>query len=321
MKTVEQFEFPYFLKDDYKKAIHLEWLTILYLISTASLVFLSMNSSQSMKTALFEDLISMTPAISFLIASRFINKYPDRRFPYGYHRVVSIAYLVSSTALLGVGIFLLSDSAITLIEEKKITLGYFDLFGEKVWKGYLMIVVMVYGIIPALILGRFKLPLAKRIHDKNLYADAKMNKADWMTATGTILGIIGLGIGWWWADALAACLISLDIIHDGYKNLKQSVLDLMDEIPKTVGGKEVDPIIEKIQNVLNSENWVNKSEIRLREEGHIYVGQGFVIPKSEDHLIDHLESLTQKVRALDWRLHDFTVTPVHNFDKLSHNLH
>ena len=321
MKTLEEFELPDFLKRDFNKAKRLEWLTLLYLLSTASLVFLTMNSSQSMKTALFEDLISMTPAVSFLIASRFINRFPDQRFPFGYHRVVSIAYLVSSTALLGVGVFLLSDSVLNLIEAKRISFGTVSFLGLTIWKGFLMIAVMVYGIIPSLILGRKKLPLSNRLHDKNLYADAEMNRADWLTATAAIIGIIGIGVGIWWADAVAACLISLDIIHDGFRNLKQSIFDLMDEVPKTVEGEKVDPLVTEIQKVIASEDWVADSEIRIREEGHIYVGQGFVIPKSEDHLIDRLEGLSEKVRTLDWRLHDFTLTPVHHFNKLRQSYH
>ena len=58
-----------------------------------------------------------------------------------------------------------------------------------------------------------------------------MNKADWMTGAAAIGGILGIGLGWWWADAVAAAFISLDILHDGYINLRQAVFDLMNQIP------------------------------------------------------------------------------------------
>ena len=39
-----------------------------------------------------------------------------------------------------------------------------------------MIPALVYSAIPAVIIGRLKLPLARELHDKVLYADAQMNK-------------------------------------------------------------------------------------------------------------------------------------------------
>ncbi|HRL81685.1 MAG TPA: hypothetical protein PLK46_15340, partial [Propioniciclava sp.] len=32
----------------------------------------------------------------------------------------------------------------------------------------------------------------EQLHDKVLYADADMNKADWLTAAGSIVGILGI---------------------------------------------------------------------------------------------------------------------------------
>lgn len=320
MKSYKDFEFPPELQIEEKKALKLEWLTLFYLFSTAILVYLTMGNSQSMKTAYFEDLVSMIPAVSFLVASRLKLKSASNEFPYGFHRVVSIAFLTGALALFSIGVYLLVDSSSKLIAGEHVTIGVIRFLGYDLWLGYLMIPTMIWGIFPAYLLGKKKIPIAKKLHDKNLLTDAKMNKADWMTASGTIIGVIGIGFGLWWADGLAACLISLDIIHDGSKNLKQAVFDLMDETPKTVSGDKVDPLVHKIQSLIQQENWISQSEIRLREEGHIYVGEGFIVPINEDHLIDHLEDLSHKIQNLDWRLHDFTLIPVHQFKDLAPNL-
>lgn len=66
-------------------------------------------------------------------------------------------------------------------------------------------------------LGRAKLPLSRELYNKILYADADMNKADWSTAAA-ILGVIGIGLGFWWADLVAAGVIALDILKDGVTN-------------------------------------------------------------------------------------------------------
>ena len=41
-----------------------------------------------------------------------------------------------------------------------------------------------------MILGRMKLRLAHELHDKALYTDADMNKADWETAGAACIGIL-----------------------------------------------------------------------------------------------------------------------------------
>lgn len=317
MRYIDKFEFPDELKGDQKKAIKLEWGTLIYLVSTALVVYLTQGNSQSMKTAFFEDLISMTPSISFLIANRFINRPASERFPYGFHRSVSIAYLCSAVSLLGIGLFLIYDASSTLIKREHPTIGTVVIFGHQVWLGYLMIMAMIYSTFPALWLGKKKLPLAKKIHDKNLYTDAKMNKADWMTAVAAIFGVIGIGLGWWWADALAAIIIASDIVHDGWKNIRQAVFDLMDEEPKTISQQKVDPLVEKVRLKLLEMEGIEDASVRLREEGHIYTGIGFIQMHSEDHMVERIEKATETIKNLDWRLHEFILMPVKEIKRLS----
>ncbi|GAA4455625.1 cation transporter [Nibrella saemangeumensis] len=310
MKQLDKFEYPEELKPDFEKAKRLEWITITYLISTAVVVYLTMGNSQAMKTAWFEDLLSLTPSVSFLIASHLFMKAPNRDFPYGYHRVVSIAYLCSALALFAAGVFLVIDSSMTLSKAEHPTIGIVVLFGYPVWLGYLMIAAMLWSTFPAIILGKKKLPLAKKLHEKNLFTDAEMNKADWMTASAAIVGILGIGIGWWWADAVAALIIAVDIVRDGFTNLKQAVFDLMDEVPKTVDDQKTDPLVDQVQATLAGLPWVKDARIRLREEGHIYLGEGFVIARQEENLTQLIESASREVQKLDWRIQEFVIMPV-----------
>ncbi|MGV3541462.1 MAG: cation diffusion facilitator family transporter [Rufibacter sp.] len=310
MKAIDRFEYPEELQPVFKKAKKLEWITIAYLISTAALVYLTMGNSQAMKTAWFEDLLSLTPAVSFLIASRVFHKKPNKDFPYGYHRVVTIAYLVSALALFSVGGFLIVDSIMTLVKQEHPTIGIKVIFGHEIWLGYLMMAVMLYGSVPAMILGRMKLPLAKKLHEKNLFTDADMNKADWMTGLAAILGVVGIGLGFWWADAVAALIISLDIIKDGYTNLKQAVFDLMDERPKTVDEQKDDPLLQQIKELLDCQDWIKEHAFRLREEGHIYLGEAYVVPANEENLVQKLEKLGEDLDNLHWRIQEIVIMPV-----------
>src|SRR5690606_32692628 len=155
----------------------------------------------------------------FLIASRIALRPPTERFPYGHHRAVSIAFLCGSLALFAMGAWLLGDAVVKLVKTEHTTIGGIHLFGHTFWSGWLMLPTLVWSALPAVLLGRLKLPLAKKIHDKVLFADSQMNKADWMTAAAAMVGVVGVGLGFWWADAAAAACISFSILRDGFTNL------------------------------------------------------------------------------------------------------
>src|SRR5690606_23346848 len=113
-------------------------------------------------------------------------------------------HLVAGVALLTMGGFLLVDSAIGLVGGEHPPIGTIQIFGATVWMGWLMIAVLSFTVVPPILLGRAKMELARQLHNKVLYADADMNKADWMTAVGSMIGVAGIGIGLWWMDAVAA---------------------------------------------------------------------------------------------------------------------
>lgn len=305
----EKFEYPKHLSQKFEQAKKLEWITIGYLIFTSLLMYATMGQSQTMKTAWLEDVLSLTPPISFLIASKLYLKPRNKTFPFGFHRVVTIAYLCSALALFVVGVYLFIDSLVKLITREHPAIGTVVIFGYQIWLGYLMIASLLIATIPAVFLGLKKIPLAKELHEKNLYTDAQMNKADWMTGVAAIVGVVGIGLGWWWADAAAAAIISMDIIHDGYNNLKQSVFDLMNQVPKTADNSTPDPLLNKINETLHRELWIKESKIRVREEGHIYFGEAFVVPNTEKNLVANITTTTKKISSLSWLIYDFNIIP------------
>jgi hypothetical protein len=174
-------------------------------------IYLTLGNSQAMKTAWIEDLLSFVPPIAFLAASWIERRPPNRRFPFGYIRATSIAYLVSAVALAGIGVFLVIDASSTLIRGEHPTIGSVALFGASVWLGWLMMAALAYSVVLPVIFGRMKMRLAKDLHDKVLWADALMNKADWLTGLAAAVGVVGIGFGWWWADAAAALFIAADV--------------------------------------------------------------------------------------------------------------
>jgi divalent metal cation (Fe/Co/Zn/Cd) transporter len=63
-------EFPPDQQRALRKARRLEWITIAYLVSAIGILALVLGSSQAMRTAWAEDILSLIPPIAFLIAMR-----------------------------------------------------------------------------------------------------------------------------------------------------------------------------------------------------------------------------------------------------------
>ncbi len=305
-----KFELSDELKPVFEKAKKLEWATVVYLLTVVVLMYLTTGNSQAMKVAWLEDMLSIVPAVSFLVAAHFAGKAPSKKFPYGYHSAFTIAFLCGSVALFAIGCFVLADSVFTLVKMEHPSIGAVTIGGHTIWLGYVMYAVLLYSSLPAVWLGQKKLPLAKALHNKVLFTDADTQKADWMTAVAAMVGITGIGIGWWWADSAAAILISLNIIYDGYSNLKCSVQDLLSRQPQQTDQKEPDPLLQEISAFIKSHSWIKDSAIRFRENGQIYFGEVFVIPDNEEHLLEQCKALTAAVKELHWKINDVCVVPV-----------
>lgn len=308
-------EFPVEQKRLLARARRLAWWSLGYTASAALVLYLTMGSSQAMRTSFFEDVVSMVPACAFLLASRIALRSPSRRYPYGFHSAISIGYLTAALALVAMGGFLLTEAVIKIASGTRTTIGGMTLFGHTVWAGWPMLIALVYTSVPSVIFGHMKMKIAPKLHDKILLADAQMMKADWMAELATAFGVIGIGLGFWWADPLAAFLVSLDILHDGVTNVGNAVTDLIKERPKKTDGSGFEPLPEEVTAFLRSLDWVEDASVRMREDGHVFFGEAYVIPRSMHCLTQNIAKAAQDAKSLNWRLHDLVITPVRQLPK------
>lgn len=186
---------PHEQKQLMRRAAKLEWISIGYAACTIALVALVVGNSQAMRTAWIEDMLSVLPQLAFLIALRWTRKTRKPSHPYGYHRSMGAGHLVAGVALLVVGAMLAFESMSALVKAEHPTIGTVNLFGQTIWQGWPMILVMTVIVVPAVILGRLKIKVAEPLHNKLLYADSKMAKADWQTNAASIVGVAGIGLG------------------------------------------------------------------------------------------------------------------------------
>lgn len=311
IKERQPYELPEEQQKQIDKARKLAWATIFFLTTITILMYLTMGSSQAMRTAWVEDIWSMIPPTMFLIATHVSKRNPSKRFPYGFRRAPAIAFITAATAVFLLGVYMLYDSGMSLYHMEHPTIGMRTVFDVQIWSGWLMIAALIYSAIPPVILGHLKIKMAKKLHSKTLHADAAMNKADWSTAVAAVLGILGVGLGWWWADAVAAGLIALDITHDGYTNVRQAVSDLLNQRPTKVDSAEPDSITQDLQEAMAQQPWAQQVKVRLWDEGMLVSGEIFVQPQPNTaNLPQKLADMRQAAIDFHWRVYDVVVTAV-----------
>lgn len=188
-------EHPDVVQKATRQGIILAWCTLIYLLIDTIILFLIKGNSQTMQAAWIQDLLGIVPPLAFLIGVKVARRRADFSHPYGFAQAMDLAHLVAGAALVAFGGFLLFDSAMTLIARERPGIGQFSLLGMDIWQGWVMIAFMFITLFPPLLLGQLKMKPAKILHSKALFADAQMNRADWMAGLASIIGITGIGMG------------------------------------------------------------------------------------------------------------------------------
>jgi cation diffusion facilitator family transporter len=308
------YEFPSDKERLLQRAKRVEWTFIGFLLSIIVLMALVMGASQTMKAMWIEDTLSLVPAFSFLIGLHFRSKPPDEAYPYGYRRAVLVGFLCGAVTLFGFGLFILGDSVLKLITAEHPIIQTIDLFGTRVWLGWLMLAALIYSVIPPMVFGRMKVPLAEELHDKALHVSAELNKGDWLSGIAGVVGILGIAYGFWWTDSAAAAVISIEIVKDGYVNLRNSVAQLMNKRPSDIESQKEDEVIDRLQEALERLEWIKRARVRLREDGDVLTGEAFIEMRDERGVLERMAEARELVRTVDWRLHDINMVPVRSVD-------
>ena len=144
-----------------------------------------------------------------------------------------------------------------------------------------------------------------------LYADADMNKADWMTAAAAIVGVLGIGLGLWWLDSSPRSVIAGIIPATAGRTCARALGDLMDSRASVFDDRTTAAPLRGR----------DPRRLRCRAGGGRRAGAGprggarlprevFVVPSGADLGLGALERIRDAVRDVDWKLHHVVVTPV-----------
>jgi cation diffusion facilitator family transporter len=145
-----------------------------------------------------------TSALVF-IGFRASGKLPTERYPYGFERAEDLAGI-------GVALVIWGSAVIAGVESVTKLLRHGGT-GHVGWG----IAAAAVGIAGNQLVARYKLLVGKRIRSATMVADAKHSLLDALSSAGAMLGLIGVALGWGWADAVAGIVVTGFICHVGWE--------------------------------------------------------------------------------------------------------
>jgi cation diffusion facilitator family transporter len=311
---MKPFEYPPEQWEARVRAQAYAWRSIFMITASGVLLYVTTGHSQTMKTAWVTDAMSIVPSMALLIAFRSELEPATEQYPFGRYRVLAVCFLLTATVLLSMGLFLFTESALKLVHAQRPPIGAMVVFGRPIWAGWAMIVALAISMFVGMYAGKIKEPIARTLHSKAIEAESATNRNEYMSEGAGIIGILLVGFGYWWGDALAAALISLQIIMEGWQNLQQVIRDLMDEAPTILGSSQFEDLPRRVKQQVERLAWVDAAAVRLREHGHLVTGDVIVVPRRDTDLVTKIADLVADVQTLDWRLHSITVMPVASLD-------
>ena len=145
-----------------------------------------------------------TSALVF-VGFRASRKLPTERYPYGYERAEDLAGI-------GVALVIWGSAAVAGFESVTKLLRHGGT-GHVGWG----IAAAAVGIAGNQLVARYKLTVGRRIRSATMVADAKHSWLDALSSAGAMLGLIGVALGWGWADAVAGIAVTGFICHVGWE--------------------------------------------------------------------------------------------------------
>ncbi len=207
------------------------------------------------------------------IANRLSKKPNSLKYTFGLKRAEIIAAVINSSALVILCFFMIKEA--------------FDrLYNPSVIRGHLMFIVAAGGLVANIIGTR----LLKKDSDKNINLRAAYLHllVDSISCIAVIIGAVFITfMKIYWIDSFLTIIISVYILVESYRILKESIDIVMMSVPPDLNVEEVAKFIEsfpEIKNVHHVHLW-RLNDNNTHFEAHLNINEMSI---SETALIRHL---------------------------------
>src|ERR1700736_4341725 len=170
----------------------------------AELVIALVSGSVALLGDALHNLSDVSTSLLVFIGFRASRRAATERFPYGYERAEDLAGIGVAAVIWASAAFAGVQSVNKLIHH-----------GSTQHVGW-GIGAAAVGILGNQLVARYKLVVGRKIQSATMIADAKHSWLDALSSAGAMLGLIGVAVGWSWADAVAGLLVTGFICHVGW---------------------------------------------------------------------------------------------------------
>src|SRR6201996_2604533 len=230
----------------------------LALTGLAELAIALVSGSVALLGDALHNLADVSTSALVFIGFRASRKLPSEHYPYGYERAEDLA---------GVGVALVIWGSAAVAGYESITkLRRHGSTGHVGWG----IAAAVVGIAGNHWVARYKLVVGRRIRSATMVADAKHSWLDALSSSGAMLGLIGVALGWGWADAVAGIVVTGFICHVGWEVTADIAHHLLDGVdPEIITTAETAAIeVPGVQHAHARARWTGRT-LRVEVEGFL----------------------------------------------------
>lgn len=207
------------------------------------------------------NLSDVSTSVLVFVGFRASRKLPTERYPYGFERAEDLAGI-------GVALVIWGSAAVAAFESVSKLLRH----GGTGYVGWGIAAALV-GIAGNQLVARYKLVVGKRIRSATMVADAKHSWLDALSSAGAMLGLIGVALGWGWADAVAGIVVTGFICHVGWEVTSDIAHRLLDGVdPEIITTAEaVAATVPGVTHAHARARWTGRT-LRVEVEGFLDPG-------------------------------------------------
>jgi cation diffusion facilitator family transporter len=185
------------------RAVRLEYLTVGWNVVEGLIAVMAAIAAGSVALMGFGIDSFVESASGLVLLCRLVA---ERRHssPRGIERAERRAQRLVAVSLFALAAYIIGDAAHSLVT------------GERPTPSTVGMVLTALSLVVMWWLARAKLRAAQSLGSRALQSDAFQTTACWWLSLATLFGIgLNAALSWWWADPVAAVVISLLIIHEG----------------------------------------------------------------------------------------------------------
>src|SRR3984957_12668642 len=224
-------------------------------------------------------LIDLAATVMTYFAVRFADKPADEDHQYGHGKIENVAALAETALLFALSGVVMWESGQRLIGDHP----------HEVEATPVAFAIIIASIVVDFYRARVLTRVAFDTASPALEADALHFSSDMWSSAAVLLGLVGIRLGFLWADSAAALVVALFVCYAGWRLGRRTIDALTDTAPAGVA-ERIGAIARKVGNVAAVER------VRTGQVGGIVFGE-IDVAASRTLPLDRIEVLKENIGA------------------------